>query len=178
MREQLQRHQGTATWAAAVMALAAVASEVVDVVKAKDDIQDKTSTKIMSTLGEKQAAYAEWKTRTVDDIKQLEASVLHCRESIAGLTATVDILTNRQGGKADRALEEVKTYISAPLPASADMVIDLESSELGAPLIVRGRPTSRHKSKKKRLKSTLKSDDKIEISKEQTQQKVYELFGD
>lgn len=174
MKEQLQKHQGTASWSAAVMALALFGSEVVDFIKDKDGIQDQQDQSIMQGMGEKHAAYIEWKGRTVTDMRALEAQVMHCRESIAGLTATVDMLTSKHGGKVDRALEEVKTYIAKPLPASADMVIDLDEEDLG--VAPSRRPAPNKAKKRKRFKSKLRSGDKVVVNQEQVQQHIKEMF--
>ncbi len=163
------KRQRAINWVAIIGAFGAAGGTVVESYR-----KGSTDDTIKLTFARELAAYHTWRDIAIQDLQMLEAENKQLRESIAGLTATVDLLAERRPSAARQAASEVRRYIEQPPPievmASDGMIKKtIEKSattSLPAPSVIR----------EMKMPSRIRASRSFDISPDKIQKRLEQLF--
>ena len=154
-----ERKQRAVNWIAVIGALGAASGTVVESYR-----KGSTDDAIKLTVAREVATLNEWKRNAVDDLAMLDEENARLRESVAALTATVELLADRNRSEARRAVSEVKRGLELlePEPEFDEVLDEMPESDA-----VELAPPS---------KSRIRASRSIEVPQEQVQAQVEQLF--
>jgi len=161
-----EKRQRAVNWIAVIGALGAAGGTIVESYR-----KGSTDDTIKMTVAREVAMLNEWRRNATADLTMLDEENARLRESVAALTATVELLTERNRPEARRAVSEVKRGLEAPTP-DPEFLDDGD----GVPDSASVEPTALDKPRPAPKSSRIRASRSIELEQKQVQQQVEQLF--